>query len=101
MKRWKISDKLELVGHLGDISHGNCEEETAGEKKCSCSLGKGSGLNDEEMINRGTPGFPISMVTAGCWAEWPPGWNWTHSMNRVTLQGVWLTGRTFAGVKFS
>lgn len=46
VKRWKISDKLELVRHLGDISHGNCEKETAGEKKCSCSLGKGSGLNE-------------------------------------------------------
>lgn len=100
VKRWNISDKLELVGHLGEISHGNCEKEMAGEKKGSCSLGKRSGLN-EEMINLGTPGFPISMVTAGRWAEWPPGWNLTHSMNRVPLERVWLTGRTFAGVKFS
>lgn len=79
-KRWKISDKLELVGHLGDISHGHCEKEMAGEKKSSCSLVQGAGLN-EEMINLGTPGCPISMLTAGRWAEWPPGWNLTHSVN--------------------
>lgn len=65
VKRWKISDKLELVGHLGDISYRDCEKEMAGEKKCSCSLVKGSGLN-EEMIKLDTPGFPISMLTAGC-----------------------------------